>query len=67
MHGVSQGLAQGAMDVGNGPRRQRPAITAAVLGQLPVELGDHGWSQCLQPHPADAGHDVVINIVAVAC
>ena len=54
------------MNVGDRPGRQGTAITAAVLGQVAVELRDHRRAQGLQPHPSDAGHDVVINVVAVS-
>jgi len=66
VNGVSQGLPERAMDVGDRGRCQSPAITAAMLGQVSVELGNDGWAEGLQPHPADAGHDVVINVVAVS-
>ena len=37
-----------------------------MFRQLAVELGDHRRAQGLQPHPADAGHDVMINVMAVS-
>jgi len=56
VHGIFQGLTQRAVDMRHRPRRQWPAITATVLGQLPVQLGDHGRAQCLQPRMTDAGN-----------
>jgi hypothetical protein len=66
VYGVSESFAQGAVDVGDCPCRQRAAIMAAVLAQVAVELRYHGRAQGLQPHPPDAGHDVVIDVVAVS-
>jgi hypothetical protein len=34
--------------VGNRPGGQRPTVLAAVVGQVPVQLGDHGRAQGLQ-------------------
>lgn len=47
VHGISQCLAERAVDVGNGGRGQGPAVPAAVFGQVAVELGDHRRAQGL--------------------
>jgi len=36
-----------------------------MLGQFAVELGDHRRAKSLKAHPADARHDVVIDVVPV--
>ena len=37
-----------------------------MLRKVAVELGDHRRAQGLQPYPADARNDVVIDVVAVS-
>jgi len=37
-----------------------------MFGQVTVELGDHRRPQGLQPHPADTGHDVMVDVVPVS-
>jgi hypothetical protein len=64
-HGVGERLAQRAVHVRHGRRRQRLAVLPARLGQLPVEARQHRRPQALQPQPADPRHDVPLDVSAV--
>ena len=66
MNGVSERLPESAVYMGDRPGRQGLTVLAAVLGQVTVELGEHGRTQGLQPHMSDARHGVVIDVVPVS-
>jgi hypothetical protein len=44
-----------ALDVGKRSWRPMASHPGAVLGQVAVQLGDHGWSQVLEPRAPDGG------------
>jgi hypothetical protein len=54
------------MNVGDGPGRQWPTVTAAMLRQIAVHLGDDRRPQGLEPESADLRVDVVLDVMAVS-